>query len=399
MNQKLKKLLSIEIMFHLIVGFLLFINLKVWEKTETIHMMIFYYLIYFVFRYISYGLGTYFILKSKIIFLIRVAFFFMVLQFLSLLFILDYINNEWLWISLIAFPTAFFASFYSMAFNQLVSYYGKQKEYPTFFSYKTYIASALGFFVPLMVGFFVRDYGFQTISFVLLLVSIICLGITFTIKPITLNFDSKKTFIQDLLKTKNMFDIPRTVLISHTLFLLIGGFVFQFTDIFKSIFSFMIAKDDFYLGVLNSIFFIISTIALILFKKIKNVSQQSWFLFSGIILSLSIFLTYFPNDTTLLIVCFLFAFGMFFYRTMYHSVSFQLMNNLNNYEKFIILFKREMVSLLGKISFTFVTFIFAFNTIEDIEYKYISLIVLVLMGIMIYLYYYIFRFIENIESE
>lgn len=399
MNKDLKRIFITDIAFKLITGFLLFVNLKVWERTESLQMMFYYYFAYFVFRFISYGLGTYFVLKSRILFLLRTSFLLIIFQFLSFLVVLDYIENDWIWVAMVAFPTGFFASFYKMSSNQLISHYGKKKEYPTFFSYRTFVGTVIGFFIPLLFGLLIEEWGFKISCFIFIIIGSLCFAFTLKLKKADITFPEKTNFLHDVMYRDKGVKIAPQILTFHTLLVLIGGFAFQFVDVFKSIFTFISADNAFYLGVLNAIFLAVSSIGLLLFKRLPNVSKFTWFVVSSITLGVAIICSTIltVDKTNLIFICMLFAFGLYFFITLYESLSFELIGKQSDYHKFVVLFKREMISMVGKISFTIISFIFAFESFSDAAYKWLSYATILILIITMYLYKRIAKTIEEQE--
>lgn len=377
MNVNLKKVLYVDLLFSTLVAYTLFINLFVWNHNPSIFMMSFYYLMYFLFRYISYFYGASLLLKGKIHFVLFLSAFSMIVQITSIISILPKIENTWVWLTIAAIPIAFFASFFSVSFNQFLSHFGKEKDFENYFSIKTFLSTGIHIFVPIISSIFIYYFSFESVSMVMILFAILMILFVYQLPKINLSFEPNHSLLKDTFQTKLSPELARYILIIHGLFMFFSTFFQQYKDSFSSIITFIVGENEVNVALINVTGFILTSIALLLFKKL-SVSNTAWYSFSILCIFGSMFLSIYGGTVSLLLAVFLFAFGGFYFSTLTRSISFKLIDNENDYHKLLVLLKREFILITGKIMFTFLVMFLSIETVTD---QYYQILIYVLVGV------------------
>lgn len=386
MNKNVKKIFFIDIIFCIIVAYTIFINLYVWEKEESIIAMSFFNLIYFIFRYFAYIFGIKLILKNKVKTTFLLSVLSMVFLFLEVNFILPHIENTWIWLTLIALPFSAFASLFMVVFNQIMSYYGKENDFDNYFSLKNFFNSGINIVIPLVASYLIFNFSFEYVSLGMIVVSLLCLIPVLKLPKITFNFESKNNLMKDVFKSSSTPGLTNFILYIHGFFLLLAAYLQQYRDFFSNILTFLIGENEIEVGFLKVGYFLLITLALILFRKLK-IKNKHWYkiaiflLITGMVFSLNE-----DSKELLLLACLIFAVAGFYFNTLYRSISFKLINNEDDYGKLIILFKREMIFISTKILFTLTTLFLSIETISDKNYSLLVSIMIIISLITVYFY-------------
>lgn len=402
-------LLLIEAVYSIFSGFLAFVNFRVWDKSDgSFHMFLIYFVFYFIIRFIGLLVANYLSINISTTKILKSSLYILLFSPLIFIFLDDYISNIYLWMFIINIPSALMVSFYNCSFNLLLGYYGgvhNTKNYGGFFSLKVYIANVIGFLIPLIFGYFINAISFEFICifmFILILIGIYFSRYISDVKVPT-DCDSYKDllnyfFKRNKEKSSSLNKELNKLLFLHTFYILIVSFVFQYLDVFRNLYNFKIVDNSFELGVLNSLFFIITTVCLYIYKKYKF-KNIHLFIFSSVIVVICIICVYILNESYLKYIIFFYIIGVYYFNVLYGSVSFDLLNQFNNKEKYFILFKRDAYGIISKLLFILISLLFSFDSFNDLNYLYLSIIFFVLLILCNIIYYLLYKRIDKFQND
>lgn len=373
MNLTMKRLLQLDVVFKFNLGYLVFFNLSVWGRVESVRMMSYYFLFYMVVRLGSLFVAKHFIERDQAATLIRLGFAMAILQFVVCMWVLPFLSNDWVWMSVASAPFAVFSSFFQMAFNQILAYQGRTDKYMLFFSYRTYLSTLLGISIPLLFGWMMEWGGLQSVTGVFLVFSLLSFVLACRLPhlPTGVTPSTQKTSLS----------LPVRMSMVHLLFLVTCGFVVQYHDMFRSFFSYAITDDAFRVGWLNVGFALVSTLCLILVRFLKG-TPSVWFGTAFLVFTIACLLPFIETTPFLLVIStLLFTASFFFFLSIYHSATFHLTGGLLPNEQFHVLFKREIVATVSKGMFALGTMLVAMDTLEDPIFKAFTYSIVVCAGV------------------
>lgn len=391
-NKDLIYLLLIEAVYLIFAGFMGFVNYKVWEKVDgDFSLFLVYFLFYFAVRATTFVIANLLCLKVNTTKVLKMALYILLSAPIIYIFILDRIDNIYLWFLVLNIPNGSVISFYSCSYNLLLSHVGKKhkiKKYSGFFSIKVFIGSMIGFLLPLMFGFIIDGYGFNIVSIVLLIITLI--SIYFSKKlpniKVELGFNSYKEVLKGVKANKNKRKKERKkLMLIHTIYLLLTGYMFQYLDMFKTLMKFEISSDNTQLGIISALIFVANTISVFIFNK-NFIKKESWFLVGSIMIVGSLASAYLLENVNLLIVLLIYSTGIYFFNVLISSVTFDLMDDFTDGERYIMLFKREFVNMMAKTLFVVIALISGVKTFSDHSFLILGIVFVILTIIANILY-------------
>lgn len=96
--------------------------------------------------------------------------------------------------------------------------------------------------------------------------------------------------------------------------------------------------------------------------------------------------TLFKGNVLLYTVTVVMAVAYYLYDSESHVISFTNMDGKTEIQKFSFIFNREVVRGIARILITVGGYVFAFDTLEDVSYKYFLVVIIVVLIISARLY-------------
>jgi YQGE family putative transporter len=270
---KIKNLLWMQGIFTIVSVYInIFVNLYVWESSQSLRDVAWLNLWLFVSIFFTYYIGTKLIERG---YPTRVL-----SQFASVLAILSFINLSFLriepmelWIILIALPIGFTFGFYYCGMNVNLSLLGKDKEIQHFFAYSAVQNQFISFLLPFLAAFVIQSYGYIPSFIMMLLFSILMFYYSFK-TPILKLEKTEPVQLGQIFKKKHL----KWIFPSNAAMI----FLLQFQGIFAMVFTFTITENKWYIALLNVLYTICLYLAMLLLKRAVNIKENVW-IYGGIL--------------------------------------------------------------------------------------------------------------------
>jgi hypothetical protein len=387
MNEKLKRILLIQILFFLNASFFTFIALKVWELENSLGFLFLYFFVFLSYRIIAMPISAWFLFKNKTKELMTLSFIFLFILSLICIFLTDEIENPYILIHFFGLPLAFFTTFFQIANNQMIAIAGKSNQFENFFYVTNIWKNIIEVIVPLVIGTVMYITSFETALYILLFSSIISIYISLRIEKTDVQFRNNK--IKNIFKKEDDREL-NALNLKHYIFIFVVAMVIQYLDISINGFQLTFGENPLFVGLLKT-FLVILVIFSYLVKKKGIWSEETWLNISVYLLIFSFLLSIVElpllNNTVQLILVLIFlSLSIYIMSSSSLALSFRLIDKKDDFGKFATLFKREIIRNLGKLLISFSGFYFSFENIQSTEYKILGLVSIVISLILVALY-------------
>lgn len=342
MNDNLKKLFRLDVVFNILAVYLnIIINFYFWESSKSLQVVMFYNLLYSIFGFGCYVLGSYLLFKS-----IKAIYYISAVSAISLSLILynsDFFEFTYLLVLVAFFSSLVVAVFYS-ATNYLLSSYTENKEETRIYFNKIGIFNNFIFIlVPVINGILISIYSFK-VSFVFLgVASVIYLLAVISIKGSKLEYTGNfASFIKRETK-KQKFSKP---VFQYIVF---GGLAFQLIAILQPVVMSVVSKNSVELSILNAVIVVMLVGCFIVIKRYSKVRGSIWYMFYIIFFVIANVSLFLPFAASEFVYLFFLAIGIYLFKFVFNVYPFEELNGVEPTKKQMLLLKREFYLFVGRL--------------------------------------------------
>lgn len=326
-----------------------------------------YNLLYSIFGFSSYVLGSFLLFKSvKRIYLTSAV------SAVILSFILFFANSfpYYVMMTLVAFFASLVVAVFYSGTNYLISCYTEEKgETRVYFNKIALYNNFIFISVPIINGFLINYFGFQ-VSFIFLgVVSLVYLVFVFKLKDDNLTYKGNfKTFLRDESKqvqfSKSIFK-----------FIFIGGMGCQMIVTLQPSVMSAVSQNSIELSLMNTVVVFVLILSYILVRKYSTKKNSVWYnLFLMLFLAANIGL-FLPTSLNNYIYLILLSMGMYMFKYIFNVYPFEELDGLNAVKKQMLLLKRELYLFIGRMVMLSVAYILI-EDVGDMNWILLNLFVL-----------------------
>lgn len=396
MGDKLNKLVSLQVLHYFSLGFVMFIAYDIWKISETVGFFFTYYLLFTLYRLIAIPIMAWMVLRDKLKELLMLSFIISLLMAVMVYFVTGKISNPVYMLHLYALPLAFFTSFYQMGISQIIAQEGKERNFERFFYLTGLWRNIVDVALPILLGLIITYISYKA-SFVLMgIFSVYSMYAVYKMERISTGFNGE-TFKDIFKKVETV--IPKRIGMVHYVFIFASGMLLQYIDMAVSSYQFTLGSSELHIGILKSLF----VVAIFIVFKIKAkdwVPDSVWYYGSLLIFAGVILLETFTSSVQVdFYILFLLVILLYTLNSSTTSMSFKLMDESNNFGKFAILVKREIVRTVSKTLITLVGLFWTIENMDSVEYTMYSLSTLAVVVITFITYRDMAKYLAEREVE
>lgn len=373
LDRNLEKLVKLQILHFFNLGFIIFIAYDIYQKSETLGGFFLYYLLFTLYRVIALPVVAWMVLRGKLKQVIGASFVISFLLAVGVLFFADTVESPLVLMHLYALPLALFTTFFQMGNNQLIAQTGKDAQYSKFFYLTGVWKNAVDVALPILLGVLITAISYKASFVVMAALSLYSIYTVVKMDKMKTGFNGEK--FKDIFR-KTTTAIPKKIQYIHYGFIFVSGMLLQYLDMAMTSYQFAVSTDELKVGILRSIF----VVALYILYKVKtktNAPDKYWFYGSlGTFIGVTVLGAVVDSTVTNYVVLFTLVVLVYTIFSSSTTMSFTLMGDSTNFEKFAILFKREIVRTASKIVVIGLGMFWSIDTIESVEYKMYTVIMI-----------------------
>ncbi len=343
-TKEIQKILLMNASSMIIFNFIgIFVNLYIWERDRSIFDVTWFNLILFCAWSVSFALGARLLYKFSTKHLIRSiavcgALTFLLLTFLKL-------DNQLLWIAVIAIPVGIMWGFYAIAQNISLSVLGKGKDLRSYFSLSTLIGQIVSIANPIFFALVIQWIGYAGSFLLMFLFVTILMVVSFYLPDISISAEKEPLFSRFRIDKVFTYSTLRWMVPSC----LAAGVFLQFQGLFALLFTFSVSEDKLIIALLN-VGYACSTIgAMVVYRKLK-MANGTILTIGMIFISVGFLITLYPKAPILVLSNLLTTVGMFYFASTWNPVHFRIISRHNPIEQVRILIWREWLLNIARIS-------------------------------------------------
>jgi MFS family permease len=339
----IRKVLLMNASSNIIFNYIgIFVNLYIWEQSNSIFDVTWFNLILFITWSLAFALGSKLLTSYTTRVLIRATAICGALTFLLLTSLT--LDNRLFWIAIIAVPVGIMWGFYAASQNITLSVFGKGKDFEGYFSVATIIGQTISIVNPVLFAFIIKWIGYSGSFLLMFLFVAILMTVSFMIPPITLA-DEKKPLFQHM-RFGAVFSYPAIRWMVPSC--LAAGVFLQFQGLFALIFTFSVSNDKLVIALLNVLYAVSSIIAMVLHRRL-NISSGIWLKIGMIAISAGFLVALLQHSVFLVVSNILTTVGLFYFGTIWNSGQFRIISRHSSIEQARILLWRECFLNISRI--------------------------------------------------
>lgn len=376
------------------MSFATFLAFDIWKIGGSLSYFFLYFLLYTVYRLIAMPIGALFVLKDKLKALMVTGYVFMVILAVYVLVGYSIEDNILLIINIYAMPLAFFTTFFYMGMNQYIVQSGKDEYYERFFYLVGVWKNIVDVLMPIALGVVITLISYKLSFTLMIIISFYSIYKILKMEDVYVGLQGET--LKDIFKVGTS-TVPKRVTYIHYLFVFVSGSLLQYLDMGLNIYQFILGEDALKVGILKSLFvgiiFIVYKI-----KSMDKMKDSSWYywslMFVVVMILFSVFMTGILVNYIILLLLVILSYII---NNSSLAISFKLVGDQDNFSKFSMLFKRELVRTFAKMVVAFVGILISFDTVESLGYKIYSLSMLVVLLVVFITYREVDKYAEKIN--
>lgn len=365
------------------MGFITFLGYHVWGQDDSMRFFYYYIFLFLAYRIIAIPIGAKFVLKNKVNGLMIGSYISVIILALNVLLLTDRIENLYVLLHFYAIPLTFFTTFFQLSSEQMIAQAGNEESFSKFFFLTGMWKNITDFVVPLILGTLIVFTEFKYAFALIIIIALYNINEIRKMDKVDVEFRGQN-FRDVFRKTGNKE--KRKLSLIHYIFIFTIGMFLQYMDNTFNSYQNIVAPNEFWLGVLKATMVIL---VFVIYKlKSRNIfPDRYWFYGSLSILGVTMVIETFTSGYIMNVVV-LFSYVLLYYTVHSSSkaVSFRMVDKEDNFGKFSMILKREIVRNISKIFITLVGFVVAFDNITDTSYKIYTIGILLTVVIPVVTY-------------